>query len=505
MFSLIIQKLSDASAIEYLNDVFGRKTDKVIEKEIDLYFKKLEENGFKGVLSVPFFNVKKQNITYLPFNINLMLTGSNGMAAGNSIAEGSFQGICELLERYAASLVFHEQLTPPTIPWEYVSQYSAEMKIINDVVANGYEVIVKDFSCNKKLPVIGVIIIDKETQKYRLNVGSDTSFPIALSRALTEIHQGVENKESFEKVLLSIPTKEQDYFLKTDKLSMLKRSIELKKFIINNGGVFPVTLFAKKESYKFNSDTFLPKDNYLQEVKSLIGLIKDLDQNIYMRDVSFLGFPSFYIYIPKLSPIGKKTTKYDNENVNLTVNVNTDLVEDLFFPFNQLIASKEKIKNLIDIISSPNQKEIKDIKMCKVLKIEFKPEFYWSSLLVSFFLTLFYFIIEEYTLAIESLTVFMEETNNKEDKYYNNVLHYFKLLEQGESQYNIKKAVPFEIITDFASSENIFSKIDIPNCPDCNNCALSENCLTKHKVNFSKRILLKMRETQVCQDPFKII
>lgn len=35
-----------------------------------------------------------------------MLTGSNGMSAGNSSYEAIFQGICELFERYAASEVF---------------------------------------------------------------------------------------------------------------------------------------------------------------------------------------------------------------------------------------------------------------------------------------------------------------------------------------------------------------------------------------------------------------
>lgn len=489
--------------LEYLEDIFGQKDEKEKNKQIDIYFKKLSENGFSGVLSVPFYNIKERKITYLPFNINMMLTGSNGMAAGNSITEGTFQGLCELIERYAASIVFHEQLTPPTVPMEYISQYTDEKAIIDDIEANGYKVIVKDFSCGRNLPVIGVIIIDKKKQKYRLNIGSDTSFPIAISRALTEIHQGLGDKESFEKVLLSVPTSTQEYFLKSDKVSMLKRSIELRKFTIDNSGIFPFALFRDEFSYNFNPESYTPKENYLDEVKGLITLIQNLGKNIYMRNVSFLGFPSYYIYIPQISPIGRKTTEYERENVNLIVNVNTDRIEDLFFPFKKLASNKESLQKIVDILSSPNQKDLKEIKMCELLKLELNPNYYWSSLPVTFFLTLFYYILGEYTLAIEALQVFKESTNNGKDNYYTEVTKYFKLLEKGKDLVTIKHSISSEIINDFSSVENIFCNIDIPNCPDCNNCSMYKNCLTKNKVDFSKRIMNKMKSNLVNQDDFE--
>jgi YcaO-like protein with predicted kinase domain len=501
---LMTQSEFKALPIEYLYDLFGKKDKDAVNKDIDLYFKKLERNGFSGVLSVPFFDIAKKGITYLPYNINIMLTGSNGMAAGNSVSEGIFQAICELLERYASSIVFYERLTPPTINEEFLLQCPKEIKIIKEIKAIGYEVIVKDFSCNKGLPAVGVIIIDRKRQLYRLNVGADISFSIALSRALTEIHQGYKNINDFNESLLPIAGSKENYFLHTDAVSMLRRSAEFRKFIINSSGLFPDTLFGDKESYNFNQAIFKPQKNYLEDVKYLIQLVNNLGKNILIRDVSFLGFPSFYVYIPEISPIGRKTSEYEGENVNLSANVHNDLVEDLFFPFDQLINNKEKLQKLVDIFSSLGPNEIRGTKMCEILKLEFLFDYYWSSIPLYFFLTLFYFILSEYSKAIEYMQMFIDETDNYNDEYYTKVLAYFKLLEQKVSQNMLNKSIPQEIRNDFASPDKLFKNIDIPNCPNCIKCALNNNCLTKHKVNFSKRVLLKMKESPINQEDLKI-
>lgn len=491
--------------LEYLFDIFGSREKSVIANEIKLYFKRLNDNGYPGVLAVPYYNVRDQKLTYLPFNINLMLTGSNGMSAGNSVYEGVFQGICELLERYAASIVYFEQLTPPTIPMSFLKKFPEEFFIIEEIISSGYKVIVKDFSCNKHLPVIGVIIVKEDEKKYRLNVGADTCFYVALSRALTEIHQGIKDKSAFESVLLPIPQEEHPYFLNDDKVSMLQRSIELRKFTINNSGVFPFSLFQNKESYSFNSNTFNHKPTYKEEVDSLLNIILDNNDNLYIRDVSFLGFPSYHIYIPKISPIGRKTTQVDRENVNLNTNVRTDEIEDLFFPFESLISDNTKLNKLVEIIASPNQKDISEVKMCDLLKLEFKAEFYWSTIPASFFLVLFYYILKDYKSSVSYLDIFLESTKNEKDPYYQNIRKYLNYLSLGQDNEYIKKEIPSEIINTFKDNSSLFANIGIPHCPDCGKCLLKDNCLTFGKVDYSIRINNKMKENFIDQNNLKIL
>lgn len=483
---------------EYLDDVFSNRNTKITEEDIDTYFNRLNENGFPGVLSVPFYNYDNRDIVYLPFNIILMMTGSNGMAAGNSVAEGTFQGICELLERYAASIIYYNQLTPPSVPLDFLNQFPSQMRTINSIEANGYEVIIKDFSINKKLPVLGILIIDQKKQKYRLNVGSETSFSVALTRVLTEVHQGVKDKENFENLMLPIPAKKQEYFVKNDDDSLNKRYSEFMQFITDSQGVFPFALFNKKESYIFDAQSFIPKENYPDEVKYLLSLINNkLGFNIFLRNTSFLGFPTFYIYIPTISPQGLKGFK--GTKFSVKDNIRMDLIEDLFFPFNQLIINRDRIKKLLNIFYSiiSSSDNLETIKMKDVLKLDFKQDFYWSSLPLTYFLTSLNFILQDYDKAKKSLRLYMNSTSNNKTKYYKNILKYFELLKQEKPKVIINKSIPSEIINSFSSPEKMFSGIDIPNCPNCANCSLSENCLTKNKISYAKRVLHKQKENQV--------
>lgn len=72
-----------------------------------------------GVIGVPFFDVRNKETIYLPYNLSLTLSGSNGMSAGNTSAEGIFQALCELIERFASTTIYYNRLTPPTIPFSF--------------------------------------------------------------------------------------------------------------------------------------------------------------------------------------------------------------------------------------------------------------------------------------------------------------------------------------------------------------------------------------------------
>ena len=90
--------------------VAGRKTF------VRRYAARARTNGAPGVVAVPFYDTGRRDVVYLPLNLLLQTTGSNGMAAGNTLPEAIYQGCCELLERWAAAEVFYERWTPPTVP-----------------------------------------------------------------------------------------------------------------------------------------------------------------------------------------------------------------------------------------------------------------------------------------------------------------------------------------------------------------------------------------------------
>lgn len=190
--------------------------------QIHSYFEQLKKKGLTGCVAIPFRDLTSEEIIYIPYNIFYMLVGSNGMAAGNTIEEAIFQGTCELYERYSAALIYYNRLTPPTIPHEFVKEKAPTFyNIIVDIENMGFRVVVKDFSINGQIPSIGVLLI--KDNKYRLNIGSDTCFEIALGRCLTEVYQGLSDDHSIELVMNPIPQTEFSYFLKDDTDSISKK------------------------------------------------------------------------------------------------------------------------------------------------------------------------------------------------------------------------------------------------------------------------------------------
>lgn len=490
---------------EYLDDIFGDCIEKV-DSDIKIFFERLHANGYPGVLAVPFYNVASDMVTYLPLNLTLSMTGSNGMSAGNTMSEGVYQALCEILERYAAATIYYRQLTPPTISDSFLMNYPKEYDIIKEIEKNGYHVVVKDFSCGMQIPVLGILIINKETNRYRLNVGSDVSFNIALSRVITEVYQGVNNNDFFDDILLPIPTEEYDYFLHSDENSLRKRANELRKFTINNLGLFPYSFFKESSSYEFDPLVFTPNKTYFDDIMSLISKVKKYGLDIYMRDVSFLGFPSYYIYIPSISPLGCKSTNYEKERMNIPSYICNDIIEDIFFPFNDLINSDEKLKDAESIFSHFVNKHgaISENKMCELLRLEFEANSDWAIIPVSFFMTLFNYLLKDYTSAILYLKIFIEISENEADAYYKNVLLYFEALQNNKSNDDIENEIPLDILEDFKDVNKLFSHIGIPICPSCSSCKLSDICLTKGKIDYSIRIIKKMKETAISQDVFKI-
>ena len=125
--------------------------------------------------------------------------------------------------------------------------------------------------------------------------------------------------------------------------------------------------------------------------------------------------------------------------------------------------------------------------------MEFDYDCYWVELPLNFFLTLFCFIVDEFSNAKMYLRSFLIETKNEDDSYYNSILRYFDLLEKNKPYENIVKCIPSEIIESFSSVKNIFSDIELPNCPQCDTCNLFNSCRTRANFSLAMEIASAMK------------
>lgn len=286
---------------------------------ISSYFERLRLNHIPGAVSVPFYDTQNHREVFLPVNLLMLTIGSNGMAAGNTNAEAVFQALCELTERWAAAEIFYNQLTPPTVPKAFLKQFE-EYDIIENIEKSGkYNVTVKDFSANKGIPAVGVIIENQESGKYRLNVGSDTAFQVGFSRCLTEIFQGVEEEEEFENILVDIPKEVPGYFKSDNSDAMAERYRVFCNFTKNASGQYPPGLFGSRPDYPFDPSIFAAQTSYEKEVPAIIANFHKNGYNVYIRDLSFLGFPSVLVYIPEVSVLGRKMPPIPLNRKNLTL------------------------------------------------------------------------------------------------------------------------------------------------------------------------------------------
>jgi ribosomal protein S12 methylthiotransferase accessory factor len=466
------------------------------------YFERVKANGVPGVVAVPFFDTQNNQVCYLPFNLLLLTVGSNGMAAGNTHAEAIFQALCELLERWGAAEVFYNQLVPPTVPREYLKQFEDEYAIISEIERSGkYQLTVKDFSAQRRIPSLGLIVENKNAHTYRLNVGSDTCFQVALSRCLTEVYQGILDENMFDACTIPIPQEEATYFVNNDERSLYQRYMVFAKFTKDNSGPFPLSLFRDQPSYAFDPTIWTSKTSYEAEVRKLVSYFHEMGYNVYIRDVSFLGFPSVFVYVPEVSAEGRKNVPPLVKGAPTSIMLELDRIESKVL----------KLKNCSaeDLLDIAHTFENFDAAICLVdlFGIKLKDSSLWKQINMAFLLTQIWYSLGYFEKANESFKKFLQ-TRTTKNLYYEFVEKYLEWLTEGLStqaafdrllQEVDAKDIARQVGEDLSDPKQAFSLIKLPNCPDCKTCELYTDCLTTGRVTMANILYPSMLRTAIDQ------
>lgn len=467
---------------------------------IAAYFDRLKANRTPGAIAVPFLSSQSREEEYLPLNLLLMTAGSNGMAAGNSFDEATFQALCELMERWAAARVFYNQLTPPTIPESYLQQFPQEYQVIDGIEKSGkYKITIKDFSAGMGIPAIGLMVRNLAQNTYRLNVGCDTSFQVALSRCLTEVFQGIQNEEVLDYCLLKVPEEEQPYFASSDESSLNMRYLVFSQFTKDNSGVFPQAFFKKEPSYCFDSTVFTTRDSYSREVEAITDFFHSHGHTIYSRDVSYLGFPTVFIYVPEISTLGRKNVPPMRSKVTYDL-IEWDKAEEKICRVKNL--DREDTEKLAESLNTlPPYAAVTDL-----LNIKLKDNCPWSQITISFLLTQLWYKLGKLPEAAQSFQLFLQGRPDSLE-YYQVMEKYLAIRAKGSSEDVTRKELENEfgakeivrqVCNDMSCPDEVFRNISLPQCPDCTGCQLREDCLTTNLMSISRTLYPVMRE---CQTP----
>ena len=452
----------------------------------------LDENN-PITISLPFFNVNRNKVVNLPVDIVRAVTGTNGTCAGNTPEEALIQGLCEILERFVLKKIFFEKTVPPDIPLTFFNNTKSG-EIIDKIVNSGnYEIRIKDCSLGMGLPVMGILLIDKDEHKYMFRLGADPRPEIALERCLTESHQGLDSLKSNFQSIEEASHFDESYTIHQDKFRENYLS-----FVANGKGYVPSTVFHADSSSSFSgfNSEFGKSDS--SDLQLLTNKIISLGYSIFVRDHSFLGFPSYHIVIPGMSdmhgnysPLPHESYTYFDTLCNLKNNTDNNLLE-----------LAEYLKDVTD----------KEIKMGSFFSTFFppttEPEFKNNE--KHLFLAMIYYQLEKFTDAYEYMKKFLKEDDENiiDNKvYFYCIRDYFKSTVAGKSESEIKKRLIHiydkntvdEVINDLKDPKKIFSYYNLPSCFDCNSCEFSGNCSFNELYKLFTEVKKKQKENVIDQ------
>jgi len=250
-------------------------------------------NVQRGICSLPFVRHSDGKVVYFPSNLIDNLFLSNGMSAGNTLAEAQVQCLSEILERAVKREILEGEIALPDVPQEVLAKYPGILAGIQGLEAQGFPVLVKDASLGGKYPVMCVTLMNPRTGGVFASFGAHPSFEVALERSLTELLQG----RSFEGLNdLPRPTFESNAVTEPNNFV---------EHFIDSSGVVSWRFFSARADFAFVEWDFSAqgKNSNAEEVAALFGILKNLGKEAYMAVYEDLGATACRILVPGYSEV----------------------------------------------------------------------------------------------------------------------------------------------------------------------------------------------------------
>lgn len=259
--------------------------DKVLQTALD------SERSDDSVTALPFVNMNRGEMTYFPQKLIYRLYLTNGLAAGNTPEEALVQGFSEIIERYNQGKLLTGKAVPPTIPDDYLRQFSAAWEAIEEIRAAGLDVLIKDCSLGEPYPVIAAAVINRETNAYHIHLGASPIFEIALERSLTELFQGHHLKDvAVVRNVHTAKNKKRDIY-------------DIYCGWINNTGSYPIEFFNGTPTYAFKPFPDHAGESNRDLLRFILDYLDEKGKTMLVRDYSVLGFRSYRIIVPGMSEL----------------------------------------------------------------------------------------------------------------------------------------------------------------------------------------------------------
>ncbi|HEY0491574.1 MAG TPA: OsmC domain/YcaO domain-containing protein [Telluria sp.] len=349
-------------------------------------------NVQRGICSLPFVRQSDGELTYFPANLVENLYVSNGMSAGNTLAEAQVQCLSEIFERAVKREILEGELALPDVPHDVLAKYPGILAGIQGLEEQGFPVLVKDASLGGTYPVMCVTLMNPKTGGVFASFGAHPSFEVALERSLTELLQG----RSFEGL--------NDLPQPTFASEAVTEPYNFVEHFIDSSGVVSWRFFSAKADFDFVEWDFSAegKNSNAEEAATLLGILDDMGKEVYTAVYDQLGAVACRILVPGYSEIYPvEDLVWDNTNKAL-------LFRDDILNLHRL--DDDRLAALLDRLENNELDEYSDI--ATLIGIEFDENTDWGQLTVHELKLLIHLALQQFDEAHELVGAFLQYNDN---------------------------------------------------------------------------------------------
>ena len=349
-------------------------------------------NVERGICSLPYIRQSDGETVYFPSNLIENLFFSNGMSAGNTLAEAQVQCLSEIFERAVKREILEGEIALPDVPQEVLVKYPGILAGIQSLEEQGFPVLVKDASLGGIYPVMCVTLMNPRTGGVFASFGAHPSLEVALERSLTELLQG-RSLEGLND--LPPPT------FASEAVTEPNNFVE---HFIDSSGIVSWRFFSAKSDYEFVEWDFSSKgeDSNAREAETLFGILKEIGKEAYVAVYDQLGATACRILVPGYSEIYPiEDLIWDNTNKSLLFR------KDILNLFQLDDAS---LTALLDRLENNELDEYGDI--ATLIGIEFDENTVWGQLTVLELKLLIHLALKQFEEAHELVGAFLQYNDN---------------------------------------------------------------------------------------------
>ncbi|MCW4151202.1 OsmC domain/YcaO domain-containing protein [Halomonas sp. 18H] len=342
----------------------------------------------RGIVALPFVRQSDGEAVYFPSNLIENLYLSNGMSAGNTLAEAKVQCLSEIFERAVKRQIIEEEIALPDVPRAVLEKYPRILEGVEALEKQGFPVLVKDASLGGDYPVMCVTLMNPRTGGVFASFGAHPSFEVALERSLTELLQG----RSFEGM--------NDFMPPTFNSLAVTEPNNFVEHFIDSSGLMSWRFFSARSDIDFVEWDFAGTNE--EEAATLFGLLEALDLEVYVAVHEDLGAPVCRILVPGYSEVYPvEDLIWDNTNKALLFR------EDIL---NLYALDDQQLSDLLERLEDSQIDDHEDI--ITLIGVEFDENTVWGQLTILELKLLINLALGQHEEALERVEMFLQFNDN---------------------------------------------------------------------------------------------